>query len=386
MIIKNGLIFTEQNTFSNGTIRTKDDTITELFTDDTEYDSKEDVLDATDCYVIPGLTDIHFHGCNGHDFCEGTTDAFDAITTFELAHGVTSVCPATMTLADEALSDICRNAAEYHHTQSELSPSDKSDFIGIHMEGPFISANKKGAQNATYIQTPTAAKLRKWQTDAQGLIRLVSLAPEIDGALSCIKECCREFRFSIAHTEADYDTALEAFAAGADHVTHLYNAMPPLTHRAPGVIGAASDTQNCFVELICDGVHIAPAVVRASFRLFGDDRVILISDSMEATGKPDGSYSLGGQTVYVNGNKATLADGTIAGSATPLYECLLTAVSMGIPLESAIKAATINPCRSIGMDSLYGSIQTGKKAHFLLLRRKDLSLKAVVKGQHILWS
>ena len=172
---------------------------------------------------------------------------------------------------------------------------------------------------------------------------------------------------------------MEAFAAGADHVTHLYNAMPPFTHRAPGVIGAAFDTEKAFVELICDGVHIDPAVVRATFKLFGADRVILISDSMEATGKPDGTYSLGGQEVHVNGNRATLADGTIAGSATPLYRCMLTAVSMGIPLEDAIPAATINPCRSIGIDKDYGSLKAGKKAHFLVLSKADLSIKAVIK-------
>jgi len=171
---------------------------------------------------------------------------------------------------------------------------------------------------------------------------------------------------------------MKAFEAGADHATHLYNAMPPFTHRAPGVIGAASDTENCFVELICDGVHIAPSVVRATFRLFGDDRMVLISDTMEATGMKDGTYSLGGLEVHVKGNRATLADGTIAGSATNLYQCMCIAVSMGIPFEKAVRAATINPCRSIGIDKDYGSIKEGKKAHFLVLNKKDLSIKAVI--------
>ncbi len=390
MIIQNGLVYTEEKGFVPLTITTAGDLITGLcnsreYSDsDTSCISAEDtvIFDAADCYVIPGLTDIHFHGCDGRDFCDGDTEAFDTIAAYELTQGVTSICPATMTLPEETLSQICRNAASYRrHQEAGDGRLDTADLVGIHMEGPFINAHKKGAQNEAYVQEPTSAKLRKWQQDAEGLVRLVSLAPETPGAISCIKECKGEFHFSIAHTESDYDTAMEAFAAGADHVTHLYNAMPPFTHRAPGVIGAAFDTENCFVELICDGIHIAPSVVRATFRLFGEDRVILISDSMEATGKPDGTYSLGGLAVHVTGNRATLADGTIAGSATPLYKCMLTAISMGIPLETAVKAATINPCRSIGIDTLYGSIREGKKAHFLVLNKSDLSIKAIIKGQ-----
>uniref|UniRef100_UPI004056FCB8 N-acetylglucosamine-6-phosphate deacetylase n=1 Tax=Acetatifactor sp. TaxID=1872090 RepID=UPI004056FCB8 len=382
MIIKNGLVFTEEYDFKAATISTAEDLITNVSCDSAIESSAGEIFDAADCYVIPGLTDIHFHGCNGFDFCDGSKEAFDAIAAFELTQGVTSICPATMTLSEEMLSDICQNAASYRKMQVMTEGrTDTADLIGIHMEGPFLNVRKKGAQNAAYIQEPSAEKLRRWQNDAEGLIRLISLAPEVPGAISCIEECCYEFHFSIAHTESDYDTAMKAFSAGADHVTHLYNAMPPFTHRAPGVIGAASDTEKSFVELICDGVHIAPSVIRAAFRLFGDDRVILISDSMEATGKPDGIYSLGGLEVHVNGNQATLADGTLAGSVTPLYQCMLTAISTGIPFKSAVKAATINPCRSIGIDNLYGSIKEGKKAHFLVLNQKDLSIKAIIKGQ-----
>lgn len=382
MIIKNGLVFSENNVFEPLTVTTKEDLICQVSANSANGDASEPVFDAADCYVLPGLTDIHFHGCDGHDFCDGTKEAFDTIGAFELKQGVTSICPATMTLSEEILSDICKNAAAYRKAQENgEGREDVSELVGIHMEGPFINAHKKGAQNEAYVQEPSAEKLRRWQKAAEGLVRLISLAPEIPGAIPCIEECRDEFRFSIAHTESDYETAMSAFMAGADHVTHLYNAMPPFTHRAPGVVGAASDTPKSFVELICDGVHIAPSVVRATFKLFGDNRVILISDSMEATGKPDGIYSLGGLEVHVKGNHATLADGTLAGSATPLYQCMLTAVSMGIPLESAVKAATINPCRSIGIDSLYGSIKEGKKAHFLILNKNDLSIKAVIKGQ-----
>lgn len=401
MIIKNGLVFTENNTFAPMTIHTSGSLITALTTpmdsgantaeaasDAVAFNSMEKlafpeddaVFDAAGCYVLPGLTDIHFHGCDGCDFCDGTSEAFDAIASFALSHGVTSICPATMTLPEADLSRICENAADYRKAQlCGNAAQQTADLIGIHMEGPFINAHKKGAQNDAHILQPDAALLRRLQKKADGLIRLVSLAPELSGAVSCIEACREEFRFSVAHTEADYDTAMAAFSAGADHVTHLFNAMPPFTHRAPGVIGAAFDTPSCFAELICDGVHITPCAVRTAFRLFGEERMVLISDSMEATGKPDGHYRLGGLTVFVSGNRAVLTDGTLAGSVTPLYNCMLTAVSMGIPLESAVRAATINPCRSIGMDKLYGSIAVGKKAHFLILNRQDLSITSVIK-------
>lgn len=393
MILKNGLVFTKDCTFAPLTIVTDKDKITDIFSENRDSEQQSagsdissdcEVFDADGCYIIPGLTDIHFHGCDGYDFCDGTAEAFDAIASYELSQGVTSICPATMTLSADTLSNILRNAASYRKEQLAGNRPDGAELIGVHMEGPFINAHKKGAQNEAYVQLPSAKLLRTWQKDAEGLVRLVSLAPEVDGAISCIQECRKEFHFSIAHTQSDYDTAMKAFSVGADHVTHLYNAMPPFTHRAPGVIGAASDTPGSFVELICDGVHIAPSVVRATFKLFGDDRVIFISDSMEATGKPNGTYSLGGLEVHVNGNHATLADGTLAGSVTPLYRCMLTALSMGIPLESVVKAATINPCRSIGIDNLYGSIQVGKMAHFLVLNRNDCSMKAVIQNGHII--
>lgn len=385
MIIKNGVVFSDDCTLKPMTIRTEKDLITGLFpvSGVEGADGDDTVFDASGCYVLPGLTDVHFHGCDGHDFCDGTAEAFETIGAFEFSQGVTSICPATMTIAAQKLSEICENAAAFRNAQENGTVrEDTSDLIGIHMEGPFINKNKKGAQNEAYVIPAQASLLHSWQEKAQGLIKLISLAPETEGAIDCIKECHEDFRFSIAHTQSDYETAMAAFEAGADHVTHLYNAMPPFTHRAPGVIGAAADTAKCYVELICDGVHIAPSVVRATFRLFGDDRVVLISDSMEATGKPDGDYSLGGLAVHVSGSHATLADGTLAGSVTPLYRCMLTAISMGIPMTSAFRAATINPCRSIGMDSLYGSITVGKKAHFLILDQKDLSIKAVIKGQY----
>lgn len=383
MYIKNALVFTENQKFTPLTVRTDGDVITALLEPEALLEPNETVIDGTGCYCIPGLTDIHFHGCDGYDFCDDSMEAYEAIAAFELTQGVTSICPATMTLPADELDSICRTAAAFHKKQTNGSARAGADLIGIHMEGPFISKAKKGAQNEAYIQTPDSALVRRWCTSSEGLVKLVSLAPELPNALSCIQECKDEVSFSVAHTQADYNTAKAAFEAGALHVTHLYNAMPPFHHRDSGVIGAAYDTPDCYTELICDGVHISAPVIRTTFHIC-KDRVILISDSMRAAGKPDGSYTLGGLDVTVTGSHAVLADGTLAGSVTPLPDCMKIAVSMGIPLETAIAAATINPCRSIGMDTLYGSISLGKKAHFLLLHQETLALKKVIKGSIIL--
>lgn len=386
MLIQNGLVFTQDERFLPLTIRTDGEritTVSESIPVPAEEKS-ESVIDASGCYVIPGLTDIHFHGCDGYDFCDNSLEAYEKIASFCLRHGVTSICPATMTLQMEILNDICKTAAVFHSLQAEKNNFQNcAELIGIHMEGPFISQAKKGAQNAAYICPPDDDSIERFLSLSKGLVKLISLAPELPNALSVIKKYKEKTAFSIAHTEADYATAKEAMAAGALHVTHLYNAMPPFHHRDSGVIGAAADTENCYVELICDGLHVSPPAVRAAFRLF-PDRVILISDSMRATGRPDGAYTLGGQEVNVHGNKAVLADGTIAGSVTPLHQCMLTAVSMGIPLEKAIAAATIHPCRSIGADSLYGSISPGKKAHMLLLNKETLQIEQIIKGEEVL--
>lgn len=386
MIIKNGLVFTEEQQFLPLTIQTENNIITSVSPSETAPTQPKDdeaIIDASGCYVIPGLTDIHFHGCDGYDFCDNSMDVYEAIAAFCLKNGVTSICPATMTMPPETLERICKTAASFSSMQSQKGlDTDYADLIGIHMEGPFISKGKKGAQNEAYIHVPDSKLVERWIELSGGLVKLISLAPEVQGAISCIEKCRDKVAFSIAHTTADYATAKVAMEAGADHVTHLFNAMPPFHHRDGGVIGAAFDTDNCYVELICDGIHISAPVVRATFRLF-EGRVILISDSMRATGKPDGTYTLGGQDVTVVKNKATLSDGTIAGSVTPLYQCMLTAVSMGIPLETAVASATINPCRSIGMDREYGSIAPGKKAHFLLLDRETLQIKRIIKGQPV---
>lgn len=375
MIIRNALVYGEDKTFSRLDIRIEDDVFTEICPSLAPSEN-ESVLDADGLYAIPGLIDIHFHGCMGHDFCDGTVEAIDAITRYEASCGVTSVCPATMTVSPESLVQVMDAARTYN--ESPARPGQAS-LVGINMEGPFISEAKKGAQAAEHIRLCDEALFCSLQERSGGLIKLVDIAPENEGAMEFIDALHDKVTISLAHTTADYQTAKEAYDRGARHATHLYNAMPPFTHRAPGVVGAAFDSPHCRAELICDGVHIHPSVVRATFQLFGDDRMILISDSMRAAGMEDGQYTLGGQDVAVKGKYATLvSDGALAGSVTNLMDCMRTAVKeMQIPLESAIACATMNPAKAIGIYDRYGSISTGKIANLVLLDQ-DLNLRQVI--------
>ena len=375
MIIRNALVYGEDKTFSRLDIRIEEDVFTEICPSLAPSEN-ESVLDADGLYAIPGLIDIHFHGCMGHDFCDGTVEAIDAITRYEASCGVTSVCPATMTVSPESLVQVMDAARTYN--ASSARPGQAS-LVGINMEGPFISEAKKGAQAAEHIRLCDEALFCSLQERSGGLIKLVDIAPENEGAMEFIDALHDKVTISLAHTTADYQTAKEAYDRGARHATHLYNAMPPFTHRAPGVVGAAFDSPHCRAELICDGVHIHPSVVRATFQLFGDDRMILISDSMRAAGMEDGQYTLGGQDVAVKGKYATLvSDGALAGSVTNLMDCMRTAVKeMQIPLESAIACATMNPAKAIGIYDRYGSISTGKIANLVLLDQ-DLNLRQVI--------
>jgi len=277
MLIKNAIVFDPDKVFRNREINISGEKFVEPSFMKLGFspDSDKKQIDATGLYAIPGLVDIHFHGCMGDDFCDANDDTIKNIAKYEARSGITSICPATMTISKDELREIMKKAAAYDNEEG-------AKLVGINMEGPFISEAKKGAQSSKYI-LKCDAKLFDELNDLSGnIIKLVDIAPENDGAMEFIKEVKDRVIVSIAHTMADYDTASKAFEEGASHVTHLYNAMPPFTHRAPGVIGAAVDNDTVCVELICDGIHIHPAVVRATFKMFGNERVILISDSMRA--------------------------------------------------------------------------------------------------------
>ena len=336
---------------------------------DSSSDGK--IYDAAGCYVIPGLTDLHFHGCKGQDFSDGDAGGLETMAKYELSRGVTQICPAGMTLLEDQLIRICRVAAAHREADRPGAA-----LCGVNLEGPFLSRAKKGAQNGDWLRDPDPALLRRLLAESKGLVKLVSVAPELPGAMEFIEAVEEIVTVSLAHTTADYDTAMEAFRLGARQVTHLFNAMPALHHRKPGVIGAAAEAEQVSAELITDGQHIHPSAVRLAFRLFGPERMVIISDSLRCCGMPDGEYELGGQAVFLKGGVARLADGTIAGSATNLYDCMLRAVSFGIPKEDAVRAATWNPARQIGCLDAAGSIRDGKCADFVVCD-ENLNRKAV---------
>lgn len=376
MIIKNVKKFCENNRFNEGDIFIKDDRI--VGEDSIEKFIENSVIDGSGLYAIPGLTDIHFHGCVGYDFCDASIEAIAAITKYEAENGITTICPATMSLPEDKLKKIVECASTYNKEEGAI-------LCGINMEGPYLSPKKKGAQKEEYLCKPNYEMVEELNKASKNLIKIINIAPEMEGAMEFIEAFQEKYVVSIAHTTADYRTALKAFQRGAKQVTHLFNAMPPLHHRETGVIGAAFDTPHCMVELICDGIHIHPSVVRATIAMFGEDRIIFISDSMRAAGLGDGIYTLGGQDVKVTEKTATLVrEGAIAGSVMNLMDCVKTAVlKMGVPLETAVKAAAVNPAKAIGIFDLYGSISIGKIANIVLVD-KDLNVvKVILKGKII---
>lgn len=331
----------------------------------------EPVIDATDCYVIPGLVDIHFHGSAGADMSDGDVEGLHKMGAYEASRGITAMCPATMTLPQEVLLKAALAAKAYVPAENEAA------LVGINMEGPYISPGKVGAQNPEYVRNPDIEEFKALQEASGGLFKLVDIAPEEPNADVFIETLADDVRISVAHTTANYDTAEAAFAKGARHMTHLYNAMPGLHHREPGPIPAAVEHPEVTAEIIADGVHIHPAMVRLAFKLFGDDRMILVSDTLRAAGLGDGVYDLGGQDVTVKGPVATIEAGNLAGSVSDLMRCLTVAVKdMDIPLVSAVKASTINPARAIGLEDR-GVIAPGYVADAVVLDQ-DLSIKAVV--------
>ena len=334
-----------------------------------------DAIDLQGATVIPGLCDVHNHGNSGEDFSDGSYEGLVKIAKYLASEGVTSFAPASMTLP----YDVLEKAFATGRKLADNQPEGCSRIMGIQMEGPYFSEKKKGAQNGAYLKTPDYEGFKKLYDGCGGLVRIVDLAPELDNSKEFVEKASKLCTVSVAHTDSDYDHAKMAFDAGATHLTHLYNGMPSIHHRDPGVIPAAVENPNVRAEIICDGLHIHPASVRLAFSAFGAERMIIISDALRCCGMPDGEYELGGQQVFLSGGIAKLANGTIAGSATNLFECMRRAMTFGIPEEDAIRAASYNPACSLGAEDKIGSIETGKFADFVVCNT-DYTEKAVYLG------
>ncbi len=368
MLFQNALVFTSGR-FTPAAFRVESGVFTAVGA--LSPKTGEAVTDLGGASVIPGLIDLHTHGNSGADFSDGDYDGLVRMAAYYARHGVTSFAPASMTLPYETLAAAFETGARLAAEQ----PAGCARLVGIHMEGPFFSAAKKGAQNEAYLKAPDWEAFAALQTGCGGLIRIVDVAPELPGAVEFVRKARALCTVSVAHTDADYDAARAVFDAGAHHLTHLYNAMPSIHHRRPGVIGAASENDGVCAELICDGLHVHESAVRMAFKLF-PSRICLISDSLRCCGMPDGEYELGGQTVYLKGGVARLSDGTIAGSAANLFDCMKNAIRFGIPAAEAIEAATLRPARQLGCDDRLGSIAPGKAADFLVCSR-ELELQSV---------
>ena len=339
-----------------------------------EFDSRitgfdgEGGTDMRGAYIIPGLIDIHTHGAVGADASDGEAEGYQKLSNYYAQHGVTAFCGTTMTLKEPELI----KAAETMRAFSR--PENGAKLAGIHLEGPFISYAKRGAQNPDNLHAPDCDMFDRINAASGGMVRLITVAPEIDGALDFIRYASKICTVSLGHSTANYEQAMAGFEAGASHVTHLFNGMEAFHHRKPGLVGAAL-MSGATAELICDGFHIHPAVINAVHKMFGD-RMVIISDSLRCAGMPDGEYELGGQPIIVRDGKATLYDGTIAGSSSNLLQELRNVVSYGIPLEDAIRALTETPARVAGLFDTMGSLESGKCADMLVLD-ENLALKAV---------
>ena len=354
MRIGNARLFVD-GAFRTGSIAFEGGVITELGPADAPCD-----LDAGGSYVVPGFVDVHTHGARNHDFSDGNPEGLPVMARHYVQHGVTSFLATTMTLPEENLTKAMRTVRAFQR------PEDGAKCAGIHLEGPFLSYAKRGAQAADNLHKPDVAMFQRLNAESGGQVRLITVAPEEEGCIPFIREVSKVCTVSLGHTTAGYDLAMEAFGAGASHATHLFNGMPPYHHRDPGVIGAAMDA-GASVELICDGMHIHPSVIRGTYRMFGE-RLVIVSDSMRCADMPDGQYELGGQPVELKSGRATLqGTDTLAGSSTNVLTEVKNVVSFGLSLEAAITAATLAPARSVGLEGEVGSLAVGKRADLLLL-------------------
>lgn len=334
------------------------------------------IIDAKGMYVSPGFVDVHVHGKNGSDTMNDTFEDINNISVSSLKTGVTGFLPTTMTQSVEATYNAIKNVCD------NKNKVEGSKILGIHMEGPFFDLAHKGAQPGEFIQLPSVESYKELVKEYEEHIALLSLAPELEGANELTEYLTKHgVTVSLGHTGATYEEAKAVVGLGANHATHTFNAMTPLTHRAPGVVGLAMDNKDVYAELILDGHHVSVAAARILYNA-KKDHLVLITDSMEACMKEEGKYQLGGQDVFVKDNQARLADGTLAGSVLCLNQGVKNAMDFfNIDVVEAVKLASLNPANSINMGQTIGSIAVGKKADIIIFDN-DIEIKhAFVNGQ-----
>ncbi|RCW77493.1 N-acetylglucosamine-6-phosphate deacetylase [Saliterribacillus persicus] len=383
VLLKNIQIYVENNVIENGFVKIEEGKITELDTMDrlnnTHFSSEVLDFNNQQVKVIPGMIDVHIHGANGADVMDGTRAALETMSRVLPKEGTTSFLATTMTQSNENIEAALTNIASYMEKQEKA----QAEILGVHLEGPFVNGKRKGAQPLEYIKKPDIDLFKKWNKLAQNQIKLVTLAPEVEGGMEFIQYLNEQGVIASAgHTDATAEEISVAVDYGLSHITHLYNQMREFHHREPGVVGAAWLNNDLMVEIIADGIHSTPEAVQTAFSLKGKDNLLLITDSMRAKCLEDNKYDLGGQPVIVKKGKATLEDGTLAGSTLKLGEAFKNILSYtGCSLEEAICMSSRNAARELGLYHRKGSISVGKDADIILLNQKNDILFTFCRGE-----
>ncbi|WLR55622.1 N-acetylglucosamine-6-phosphate deacetylase [Mesobacillus subterraneus] len=380
LMLINASVLTEKGIIEKGYIYIKNGKIAETGQASSLPQRQAEVIELhEDSIVVPGFIDVHIHGAGGADTMDATTDALATMASILPDEGTTSFLATTITQEQKAIMRALENAADYisHHN----NPG-KAEVLGLHLEGPFINETRKGAQPAEHITTPDIELFVRMQEASGNNIRLVTLAPEKENGCELIEYLAEnDVIASVGHSDATYVQMAEAVKAGATHVTHLFNGMRGMHHRDPGVAGAALLFDELKIEMIADGIHVVPEMLRLSIRTKGSDGVILITDSMRAKCLKNGSYDLGGQEVSVADGKALLADGTLAGSILKMKDSLKNMMKFaGISLEEAVKLASENPARQLKVFDRKGSIASGKDADLVVLDQNHEVTMAFCRG------
>lgn len=369
LIIKGKNIYTGNEVIESGFIHIDSGVIKNVGTESELNRFKQenvDILNLNDQYsIIPGMIDLHIHGANGADIMDGTTAAFETIAKSLPTEGTTSFLATTLTEKEERIKNLLLNLGKYIHNQSP----GMSEIVGIHLEGPFISPKKPGAQSIENIMKPDIEKFQEFEKRSQDNILLVTMAPEEPGGLELVNYLCSKgIVASIGHSNATSFQVEKAVKVGVSHVTHLYNAMSPLHHREPGVVGSALTYDELLCELIVDGIHIHPDMVKLAFHAKGRKGLVLVTDAMRAKYLGEGTYTLGKQLVTVHNGKATLENGTLVGSVLTMKESIKNMINFtDCTLEDIVYMTAVNPAKQLNMFHKKGSLEIGKDADFVVL-------------------